>query len=95
VGVDYEVTRIERVVVETARHRIVGDLTLPSEGMHSRLTDVLNSEGLHFIPLVDALISDLDGGSQERLEFVAVAREHVQLAYEAPQPGSENGQPLS
>lgn len=93
-GVSYDATRIERIVIETARHRIVGDLTLPGEGMHSRLTDMLNSEGLRFIPLVDALISDLDGGGQERLEFVAVAREHVQLAYEASHLG-DNGKPLS
>lgn len=92
---DSDVTRIERVVIKTARHRIIGDLTLPSEGMHSRLTDVLNSEGLHFIPLVDALISDLDGGAEERLEFVAVAREHVQLAYEASEMSPDNGRPVS
>ena len=35
-------TRIERVVLETDRHRIVGDLTLPKEGYRSRLSDYLN-----------------------------------------------------
>lgn len=90
----YDITRIERVVIETARHRVVGDLTLPSEGMHSRLTDLLNREDLHFIPLVDALVSDLDGGAEERLDFVAVGREHVQLAYEATHL-RDNAPPLS
>jgi len=80
--------RTERIVVETIRHRIVGDITLPSEGMHSRVSDLLNREGLRFIPLVNALISDLDGGSPERHEFIAVARDHVQLAYEADEHGN-------
>ena len=35
-------TRVERVVLETAKHRIVGDLTLPREGYRSRLSDFLN-----------------------------------------------------
>jgi hypothetical protein len=99
--VDEDVFRIERVVIETGRHRIVGDLTLPREGMHSRVTDLLNREGLEFVPLVDVLLSDLDGDSQERLEFVAVARDHIHIAYEAAdvkahQDGAGgNGQALS
>ena len=75
-------TRWERIVLETERHRIVGDVTLPAEGYRSRLSDLLNREGLSFIPLTNAEITDLNGGDSERRTFVAVARDHVQVAYE-------------
>jgi hypothetical protein len=75
-------TRLERVVLETARHRIVGDVSVPTEGHRTRLSDLLNREGVRFIPLVNARISALDGGEPEERPFVAVAREHVQIAYE-------------
>lgn len=72
----------QRVVLETARHRIVGDVTLPAEGYQGRLSDLLNREGLRFISLADAEISDLNGGDPERRPFIAVARDHVQVAFE-------------
>lgn len=78
----YDPIRTERVVLETARHRIVGDVTLPSEGYHSRLSDLLNREGVTFIAVINAEISDLDGGPSVRRDFIAVARDHIQLAYE-------------
>jgi hypothetical protein len=74
-------TRIERVVLETDRHRIVGDLTLPREGYRSRLSDFLNRGDLDFIPLVNAELHSLNGGDSERRRFVAVARTHILLAY--------------
>ena len=76
-------TRRERVVLETERYRIVGDATLPAEGFHSRLSDLLNREGVEFIPLVNAVVSGR--GSEPPIErsFIAVARDHVQVAYEA------------
>ena len=42
-------SRTERVVLETDRHRIVGDLTLPKEGHRSRLSDFLNRGDLDFL----------------------------------------------
>ena len=54
-------TRIERVVLETDRHRIVGDLTLPREGYRSRLSDYLNGGDVDFIPLVQAELTPLLG----------------------------------
>ena len=69
-------------MLETERHRIVGDVTLPAEGYRSRLSDLLNREGLSFIPLVNCQVADLNGGEPERRKFVAVARDHVQVAYE-------------
>jgi hypothetical protein len=75
--------RRERVVVETERYRIVGDVTLPAEGFHSRLSDLLNREGVRFIPLIDATMTGRDGEAPQQRPFVAVARDHVQVAYEA------------
>jgi hypothetical protein len=74
-------SRIERVVLETHRHRIVGDVTLPREGYRSRLSDFLNRGDLDFIPVVNAELSPLNGGAPETRSFIAVARTHVQLAF--------------
>jgi hypothetical protein len=82
-------TRIERVVLETDRHRIVGDLTLPREGHRSRLSDFLNSGDLAFIPLVNAEIHSLNGAGDEERAFIAVARTHVLLAYPHGEGNSE------
>ena len=80
--------RIERIVLETAHYRIVGDLTLPREGYRSRLCDYLNNGELDFIPLANAVISPLGGRARASArEFIAVARTHVQLAYPAARDG--------
>ena len=74
---------MERVVLETDRHRIVGDLTLPKEGYRSRLSDFLNRGDLDFIPLVNVELSPVEGNgaAPERRSFLAVARSHIQLAH--------------
>ena len=74
-------SRVERVVLETDRSRVVGDLTLPREGYRSRLSDYLNRGDLDFIPLVNAEISSLGGTEQYPRRFVVVARSHIHLAY--------------
>ena len=76
--------RIERVVLETERHRITGDLHLPREGYRSRLSDYLNRGDDVFVPLANAQVHSLNGSSEvvER-DFLAVARAHVTLAYPA------------
>ena len=83
--------RIQRIVLETRRNRIVGDLTMPSEGYRSRLTDFLNRGDVDFIPLVDVEIAPIAGGESHKREFIAVARTHVDLAYPAAEAddGSE------
>lgn len=73
--------KVERIVLETDRHRIVGDLTMPREGYRSRLSDFLNRGELDFIPLTDARIRPLEGGPGADRSFIAVARTHVLLAY--------------
>jgi hypothetical protein len=75
--------RRERIVLETELHRIVGDVTLPAEGFHSRLSDLLNREGVEFISLVDATVMGRNGEQPVQRPFIAVAREHIQVAYEA------------
>jgi hypothetical protein len=74
--------RVERVVLETMNHRIVGDLSLPKDGYLSRLSDYLNREELVFVPLTNATVTLRygDGTSEER-EFIAVGRVHIHLAY--------------
>jgi hypothetical protein len=74
--------RRERIVVETDRYRIVGEVTLPAEGFHSRLSDLLNREGVRFIPMVNATMTGRDGEPPQQRAFVAVARDHIQVAYE-------------
>lgn len=68
-------------MVETDRHRIVGDVTLPRDGYRSRLSEYLNHGDLDFIPMVNVELTPLNGGSPEVRPFMAVARSHVQLAF--------------
>ena len=73
-----------RVVLETDRHRIVGELTLPAEGYRSRLSDYLNQGELDFVALTNAtVIEHLESGATDATEheFVAVGSRHVILAY--------------
>ena len=78
--------RIERIVLETDTHRIVGDLHMPQEGYRSRLSDYLNRGDDDFVPLSNAEIRPLNGDAKaEERDFVAVARGHVTLAYPAAQ----------
>ncbi|HKJ35903.1 MAG TPA: hypothetical protein VKA36_04995 [Solirubrobacterales bacterium] len=81
-------TRTQRVVLQTPSHEIIGDLTMPREGYRSRLSDFLNRGDVNFIPLVDAQITQRNGavngkGESITRSFIAVARDHVQLAYPA------------
>jgi hypothetical protein len=80
--------RVQRVILETPRHRIIGDLTLPREGYRSRLSDFLNRGDLDFVPLTDAEIIAENGSPPQRRSFIAVARQHVQLAYPLTEGGS-------
>ncbi len=77
-------TRIQRVVVETTRFRIVGDVALPTEGFRTRLSDVLNRQDTGFIPLVNVEVAPAGGGEAESLPFVAVSRNQIEIAYEVP-----------
>lgn len=73
-------TRQERVRLETARHSIVGTVTLARDGYRSRVSDLLNASERDFLTLTDAVVQPLEGGSAERHNFTAVARRHVVFA---------------
>jgi hypothetical protein len=74
--------RIERVVLETDRHMIVGDIHLPREGYRSRLSDFLNRSDDQFVSMARVEVSSLNGdGKTEERDFLAVSRAHVSLAY--------------
>lgn len=72
--------RTERVMFETDRHIIVGDVTLPSDGYQSRLSDAINRIDVPFMPLVDAEISPLGGGNVRRHAFILLAKAHIRIA---------------
>jgi hypothetical protein len=73
--------RKERVVFETDRHRVVGDVTLPPEGYQSRFSDAVNRADVAFVPLLDVEISPLGGGETTRRDFLVLAKAHVRMAY--------------
>jgi hypothetical protein len=73
--------RRERVVFETDRHLVVGDLTLPPHGYQSRFSDAINRGDIAFIPIVDVEISPLAGGETEKRDFIVLAKRHIRLAY--------------
>lgn len=78
--------RRERVEIETDRHLIVGDVTLPPEGYQSRFSDALNRADVAFLPVVDAVISPLSGdGPSERRDFIALSKAHIRVAYPVEQ----------
>ncbi len=73
--------RRERVIFETDRHLVVGDVTLPPEGYQSRFSDAVNRPEVTFIPLLHVEITPLAGGEAKRLDFIVLAKEHIRLAY--------------
>jgi uncharacterized protein YutD len=54
-------TRTQRVVIETSRFRIVGDISLPTEGFRTRLSDVLNRQDTIFLTLINVEMTPVDG----------------------------------
>ncbi|MFL5868224.1 MAG: hypothetical protein ACJ766_14090 [Thermoleophilaceae bacterium] len=80
--------RQERVVVETERYRIEGNLTLPREGYRSRLSDHLNRRDQEFFTLLEAKLTRLDGSGQDwTAPVLMLARRHIRLIV----PVSEGG----
>ena len=78
---DHIERRVERAVFETDRQIVVGDVTLPPAGYHSRFSDSLNRGDLEFVPLTNVeIISLIDGKVSER-PFVVLSKKHVRLSY--------------
>jgi hypothetical protein len=77
--------RTERILFETERHLVIGDVTLPPDGYQSRFSDAINREDVSFIPLLDVEIRPLDGGEAARREFVILAKAHIRMAHPVEQ----------
>ena len=80
--------RSERLLIETARHRITGSVTLPRGGYRSRISDYLNSGERDFIALTDVVMESLETpGRRVTHDFLAISRRHIVLA--VPIDGTE------
>jgi len=75
--------RLERVRIETERHRIEGSLTLARDGYRSRVSDVLNASERDFLTLTSVTVEPLDGGPIELHEYLTLARRHIVFAVAA------------
>jgi 2-polyprenyl-6-methoxyphenol hydroxylase-like FAD-dependent oxidoreductase len=80
--------RRERIRLETVRHRIEGLIVIAADGYRSRVSDVLNASERDFLTLTDVTLQPLDGGPEERHEFLAVARAHIVYVVAAHEPAS-------
>ena len=84
--------RDERIIVETARHRISGLLALPRDGYRSRLTDYLNAGERTFLPLTDVEIAPLQGGGPPyHRPFMALSVSQIVFAMPADPDGAVDG----
>ena len=54
--------RHQKLMLETDRHRISGQVTLAREGYRSRISDMLNASERDFIALTDVTVEPFDGG---------------------------------
>ena len=71
--------RREKVTLETDRYRVDGNMTLPSEGYRSRLSDHMNRRDLDFITIQDAVVTPLDGGQRWTAPVLILSSRHIQL----------------
>lgn len=75
--------RTQRIVFETDRHLVVGDLTLPPEGYQSRFSDAINRPEVAFVPIVNAEIKPLGQGEGTvvQRDFVVLSKASIRIAY--------------
>jgi len=72
--------RLERVVVETDRYRVEGQINLPQEGYRSRLSDYLNRRDQEFLILLNVELNALDGSGRDwSTQVLMLARQHIRL----------------
>lgn len=73
--------RTQRIVIETDRHRISGEVTLARDGYRSRVSDFLNASERDFVSVTDVTVERVDGSAPaEHHAFLAVSRQHIVLA---------------
>ena len=71
--------RRQKVMVETDRYRIDGDMTLPSEGYRSRLSDHVNRREQEFFTIQDAVLTPHEGGEAWNADVLLLASAHICL----------------
>jgi len=71
--------RREKVVLETDRYRVDGDMTLPADGFGSRLSDHLNRHETGFLTVQDAVLTPFDGGEPWHAAVLMVSSIHIRL----------------
>jgi hypothetical protein len=72
--------RLERVVVETDRYRVEGDVRLPQEGYRSRISDYINRPEQEFITLINVELRAIDGSGRDwDTPVLMLARRHIRL----------------
>ena len=72
--------RIERVVVETDRYRVEGDVRLPQEGYRSRISDYINRPEQEFLTLINVELRSIDGSGRDwDTPVLMLARRHIRL----------------
>jgi hypothetical protein len=72
--------RLERVVVETDRYRVEGDVRLPQEGYRSRISDYINRPEQEFITLINVELRSIDGSGRDwDTPVLMLARRHIRL----------------
>jgi hypothetical protein len=72
--------RCKRVVVETDRYRVEGDVTLPQEGYRNLLSDYMNHREEEILFLVNVEMVALDGsGRHWNLPVLRLARRQIRL----------------
>mgnify|MGYP000913373126 CR=1 FL=1 len=79
--------RHERVVVETDRYRVEGDITLPQGSYRNALADYINRSDQEFLLLTNVELVALDG-SGESLQYPSLnlARKHIRLVVPIESP---------
>ena len=72
----------ERVILETSRYRISGDVTLPPEGYKSRLSDHLNEPQREFVIVLNAIMTPFDDPENRfRSQVVMIHRSKIDVIF--------------
>lgn len=72
----------ERVILETSRYRIAGEVMLPPEGYKSRLSDHINEPRREFLIVLDATMTPLeDPENRFRSRVVMIHRAKIDVIF--------------
>ncbi len=72
----------ERVILESSRYRIAGEVILPPEGYRSRLSDHINEAEREFLIVLDAIMTPFDDPENRfRSKVVMVHRSKIDVIF--------------